>query len=609
MDHAKISYYSDHPDEVPVPDYLALAIPVTEEDFSSGQLAHLMSELSTHAGFRDMQAQQLQACLAAGFGYASWDALVALDGAMADESQLPPNSQKLEDAIAWRMYVAGFVGLYDALAGVSASWRSGLLAVSRSYGNSGFCESQDHRSWENFCHRRVRGLEPSWYMWDKIVKTGPGMVRVKCAAECAWEVANMFWSPDCGVPLEKLNEDIASGACMPTRTLTERSWGLFDAWPTGLQPVQFANTDGTHVGYGWAWPEVGLVHGSVFSTPSDLKESAVALWERHPTQAHALKTLPEKLVQVEFKNPWSPSEYHADVTASLSATVGLGDPYPEGPLLELLPTRNGRLFLGRELMIDGEPWSGPVRLMQADHLEGILGLQLPSVLEARLKLQGECDWMEEKVPYAFDQHTFETSLRLAVAITGLAESERMWLKQDQAALETLSTLLALSALKANPVASQEAQFAMEDPWVRAVEAPDAAREMIHTYPELSRLSPQILGDYGLAFYGKDGLRHDHKHTERDPEFMVYSILRNLGTDPQIQTHTDMIALFRLVRLHTHGKEAVWLDSNQRDTLSQQTRDLCAEFWALDSLFDVLDHSLSPSRLSKADVAGAGETSA
>ena len=186
-----------------------------------------------------------------------------------------------------------------------------------------------------------------------------------------------------------------------------------------------------------------------------------------------------------------------------------------------------------------------------------MGLQLPSVLEARLKLQGECDWMEEKVPYAFDQHTFETALRLAVAITDLAESERRWLKQDHAALETLNTLLALSALNAIPVASQEAQFAMEDPWVRSIDAPDAAREMIQTYPELSCLSPQILGDYGLAFYGKDGLRHDHKHRERDPEFMVYSVLRNLGTDPKIQTHTDIIALFRLVRLHSQGKEAMW----------------------------------------------------
>lgn len=593
MDHAKISYYSAHPNEVPIPDYLFLAIPVTEEDFSSGQLAHLMSELSTHAGFRDMKVQQLQACLAAGFGYASWEALVALDGSMADENQLPTNSQKLEDAISWRMYVQGFVGLYDALTAVTASWRSGLLAVRRSYGRWGFRESQAPRSWKDFCHRRVRGLDPSWRTWDDIIKTGPGMVRVKWAAEHAWEVANLFWSPDCGVPVEKLNEDIAIGAHMSTRTLTERSWGLIDAWPTGLHPAQFANTDGTHAGYGWAWPELGLAHGSVFSTPLDFKESAVALWDREPTQAYALKTLPHMLVQVEFKNPWCPSDYHAN--------DGIEGLYPEGPLLELLPTRNDRLFLGRELMIDGEPWSGPVRLMQTEQLVGLLGLQLPSAVDARLKLQGECDWMEEKVPYALDKSTFETTLRLAVAISDLAESERRWLKQDRATLGTLSTLLALSAFKPNPVVSQEAQSAMKDDWVRSVDAPDAARDMLQTYPEISHLAPQMLGDYALAFYGKDGIRNDRKHMARDPEFMVYCVLRNLGTAPRI--HTDFIALFRLVRLHTQDKRAVWMDSNQRDNLSQQTRDLCAQFWALDSMFDNLDHSLSSSRLSLLGLGG------
>lgn len=602
MDHERFTYFREHPEEVPIPEYLALAIPVTMEDVSSGQLAHLMSELSTHPGFREMPAQQLQACLAAGFGYASWGALVALDGRMADERQLPKNSQKLEDAIAWRMFVAGFVGLYDALEAVYASWKSALLTVRRTYGDSGFLDTQARSMADDFYERRVRGLEANWQEWENLEKIGPGIVRVKWAAEFAWEVANMFWSPDCGITLEKLMADIESGAYMSTRSLTERSWGLMYSWPTGLQPLQFANTDGSHAGYGWAWPELGLVHGSVFSTPADLRESAVALWERQPTQDHALKTLPEKLVQVNFQNPWRPSY----VRVAMNSGGGLEDPYSQGPLLELLPTRNGRLFLGRELTIDGEFWSGPVRLMQADQLECLLGLQLPSVEEAKQKLQGECDWMLEKVPYAFDQSTFETVLQFAVAITELAESERQWIDLEPTALESLSKLLALSALHANPVASEEAQYAMEDPWVRSVDAPNAAREMIKTYPELSRLTAQVLGDYGLAFYGKNGLRNSRKHLHRDPEFMVYCVLRNLGTAPRIQTHTDIVALFRLVRLHTHRKEAMWLDSTQRDTLSNQTRDLCTQFLSLESMFNDLDNSLSSSRLSLVD-AGSGSS--
>jgi hypothetical protein len=115
-----------------------------------------------------------------------------------------------------------------------------------------------------------------------------------------------------------------------------------------------------------------------------------------------------------------------------------------------------------------------------------------------------------------------------------------------------------------------------------------------------------LGDYGLAFYGKNGLRNSRKHLHRDPEFMVYCVLRNLGSAPRIQTHTDIVALFRLVRLHTHRKEAMWLDSTQRDTLSNQTRDLCTQFLSLESMFNDLDNSLSSSRLSLVD-AGSGSS--
>lgn len=592
----KILYFSKYPDRVPIPGYLALATPVTEEDFSSGQLGHFMSELSTHDGFRDMQVQQLQACLAVGLGYSSWEALTAFDGAMATENQLPHLSLNLVDAIAWRMYVAGFAGLYDALVAVMAAWRSGLLSVGAHYGYSSHKVVPADRDWESFCRRRVHGLDPSWRTWEKIAKTGPGVVRVKWAAEYAWEVANRFWSPSCGVTLEKLNRDIASGAHMSTRTLTERCWALPGEWPTGLYPIRFANTDGTHAGYGWSWPELGLIHGSVFSTPSDFMESAVALWERKPTQAYALHTLPDKLVQVEFKNPWSPTEYHTNAAVLPPAAAGLEDPYQEGPLLALLPTRDGRLFLGRELKIDGEPWSGPERLLQADLLEGAVGLRLPTIGEARLALQGECDWMEEKVPYALSQHTFESVLRLAAAITDLTHCERAWLKQDPSAPNTLSALLAMSAVKANPVASHRAQFELEDSWVSSVDAPYAGRALMQTYPELAHLTPQMLADYILVFYGKDGIRHERKHMSRDPEFMVYSILRNLGTDPAIEANTDYVALLRLVRLYTQGKEMMWLDLKQRDTLSQQTQSLCAAFGAMDSIFLSIDDSLSPSRL-------------
>ena len=161
----------------------------------------------------------------------------------------------------------------------------------------------------------------------------------------------------------------------------------------------------------------------------------------------------------------------------------------------------------------------------------------------------------------------------------------------------MSRLLKLSATMANPVPARDAESTMADPFVQACDVREAGEEIPRIYPELAPLPEEMRGEYAIAFYGKNGVRHDRRHLRRDEEFMLYAIVRNLGADPNTFFRGTIAALFNLVRQATEGVgESAWTDPVLRAKLSDQTRHLSAKIRVMDDLFDNLDHSLSASRL-------------
>ena len=596
IDHDLIDFYNEHPEKVPVPAYLSLALPMSKADLASGALGHFMMELSTNQGFREMSPERLQECVATGFGYPSWSSLLALDATMADTQQLPHTSVQLIDAVAWRMYVGGFTGLCDAMVALQGSWSGNTLQLKRQYINNRIRKGEEIATTVNFSRRHVPGLETNWTQWDDASLTEDGLVRVKFAAEMAHEVAQRCWTPNCGVSVEQLNAHIEQGAHMPVETLIDRSWYFSEPWPTGLSPIQFMHADGGLAGFGWYWGEIGLMHCSVFATPADFKKSAVALWHRQPIGDFALKSLPEKLVQVAFENPWDPRDLDSETPNDMKAIIAYESRFAPGPWMDLIPTKDHRISLGLGITLDNEPWTRPENSLDPSDLEGVLGLQLPPLSEAMEEVGEDTQWLQEKVPYALDQQTFDTLMRLRVAVYKGEQEQSQWHRSNDSQ-SVLSRLLKLSATMANPVPARDAESTMADPFVQACDVREAGEEIPRIYPELAPLPEEMRGEYAIAFYGKNGVRHDRRHLRRDEEFMLYAIVRNLGADPNTFFRGTIAALFNLVRQATEGVgESAWTDPVLRAKLSDQTRHLSAKIRVMDDLFDNLDHSLSASRL-------------
>lgn len=195
IDRDLIEFYNEHPEKVPVPAYLSLALPMSKADLASGALGHFMMKLSTNHGFREMPPESLQECVASGFGYPCWSSLLALDATMEDTQQLPPSPVQLIDAVAWRMYVGGFTGLCDAMVALQGSWSGNTLQLKRQYINNRISKGAETTTTVNFSRRHVPGLETNWTQWDDASLTEDGLVRVKFAAEMAHEVAQRCWTP------------------------------------------------------------------------------------------------------------------------------------------------------------------------------------------------------------------------------------------------------------------------------------------------------------------------------------------------------------------------------------------------------------------------------
>lgn len=596
IDHDLIDFYYAHPEKVPVPAYLSLALPMSKADLASGALGHFMMELSTNHGFRDMSPERLQECVATGFGYPSWSSLLALDAKMADAQQLPPTSVQLIDAVAWRMYAGGFTGLCDAMVALQGAWSGNTLQLKRQYINNRISNGAESATTVNFSQRHVPGLETNWASWNEASLTEDGLVRVKFAAEMAHEVAQRCWTPNCGVSLEQLNAHIEEGAHMPVETLIDRSWYFSEPWPTGLSPIQFMHADGRLAGFGWYWREIGMMHCSVFATPADFKKSAVALWHRQPIGDIALKSLPANLVQVAFENPWDPRDLDSETPDNIKAIIAIESQFAPGPWMDLIPTKDNRISLGMDLQIDNEPWTRPNNSLDPRDLEGVLGLQLPSLHEAMEEVGEETQWLQEKVPYGLDQLTFDTLMRLLVAVSKGEQDQSQWHRSNDSQT-VLSRLLKLSATMANPVPARDAESTMADPFVQGYDVRETGEEIPRIYPELAPLPKEMCGEYAIAFYGKNGVRHDRRHLRRDDEFMLYAVVRNLGADPGTTFRGSIATIFNLVRLTTESVgDSIWTDPVLRAKLSEQTRHLSAKIRVMDNLFDKLDNSLSASRL-------------
>jgi hypothetical protein len=583
--------------EIPPPALLGKAVPLWPSDFSSGEVGRLLTDLSGMEGFRDMSADTLKQVLSTGLGYASWEAMEGMDkGVMAPKEDLPTSKVALLDVIGWRMYLTGRVGLREACVAIYGAWESNLLALRKLYGDFGILEDDLRERPQDMERREVGVPFIDWVGWSDVALTDDGRLRIRYAAEAAYEAAQLCWTPECGVTLEELGLEISRGSVLEIESALEQAWMFHCVWPVGLRPVMLADRQGQLVGYTWYWQELGLYRSAVFDSTSSFKASATALWRRQPTEHLATEKLPESLMEVDFVGPWESRDFDRIQSPAMKRSIAFEqrnmDPTP---WFELRPTDGRRLQLGRECEIDGEVWTGVHRGRYGLQVEGLLGLTLPSMAE----LEGSdwaIEWIREKVPFALEQRDYEAMCTLVKASSDLANAERDWVNSGEDAERALSDVLRKSAQGAASGISAQSARAMEDPLgtVKGLDVPLAGEEAAVVYPELAGMRKDVLGEYALGFYGKNGIRHDRKQCTRDSMFMLYCLGRTLGVPVEGSYREDYIAIARLIRLV--DAQGLWDDDAGRKKVAEQARRIYSAFeWANELLVE-LDASEKESRL-------------
>jgi hypothetical protein len=601
MDEAKMKYEPLDPSAMPAPALLNRAVPLFPEDFHSGEIGRFLLTLSEQEGFSNLATDEVKALLAAGLGYTSWETMSRLEtDAMATIADMPRRDFRLLDVVAWRMYVSGRVGLREACSAVYGAWTSNLLTIRKIYGDFAQLNQpneEDESGGHGFIERAIKVPRDDWRLWPRVKLTASGKLQVKWAAELAHDAAAFCWTPECGLSLQDVAQEILRGGEIDIATAIEQSWMYNDVWPHGLLPTAYKDSAGKLVGYGWIWKEFGLHHSRLFGSTDSFKKSAVAMWLRAPTEHLALPSLPSQLIEVEFKSPWDTRDFERGMSESLKSAIAFETRNMEqGPWMNLHRTDGFSLRLGRDVSLDGEIWTGPDVDAKVSDVDGVLGLSLPT-MDAVKEAGREIDWMLEKVPFAFSMASYETMCRLTMAVEDLRDQEIRWMSAGGSAEQEISNLLLSSIHGATPGIAAASASAMEEPLglLKHVEVPSAGREMLAIYPELAGLGADVRGEYALAYYGKNGIRHDHKHCQRDLRFMAYAVLRNLGVAPSTDRPADHLALHRVVRMHYAATP--WKDAVALKKVSEGARKIDVALKWVDQMLDELDDSLSgPSRL-------------
>jgi hypothetical protein len=573
---------------LPPPSLLARAIPLLEEDFSSGEVGRLLQEVGSTAGMSHLKQAELMEVVAAGMGYVSWDAMVERKGDVAGKQDLPHRLLTVIEVIAWRMFRTGKVGLRQAYTGISAGLKSTALGLRKIYGDFGYLSTS--KSGEVV---RRAALHAAWSDMKFAEMMPNGRVRLQWAGEMAWCAATVCWTEDCGISEQEILQEIARGSELEVDELINDSWMYTSSsWPTGLRPLQYNDEHGRLVGYGWAWDELGIRSATVFGSTEAFKKSAVALWQLQPASQFGLKTLPKTLIEVDFRNPWDPRDWKSTQSAGLKAAIAREQVNKDTtPWMEVHKTDGARIQSGRQIELAGDVWTGPVR--SAPKIEGLLGLTLPTMAE--VKAQGhEITWLLEKVPLSIDQEAYESVCRIFMAADELQAKEDAWLKTREAEIELSGLLKRTAEYKHRGISARSAAI-MEEPTghVAEFEVPMAGESMKQVYPELDSLSAAKRGEYALGFYGKNGIRHDRKHTVRDPAFMEYAILRNVGVDVNAGYETEHLFLARLLRT---SPDARWYDQDHMAKVAEDARQVLLAFTWAKNLLNELDQSMDDSRL-------------
>ncbi|MDH0342101.1 hypothetical protein [Chromobacterium haemolyticum] len=526
--------------------------------------------------------------LAAGMGYADASALQeqAKSGKTLDRP-LPDQERCLVEGMAWRIYLAGAALFGDALDALDMLWPACRMSVRASYDAYGHLIAPGKNvfniaGWSNRFAWSFDNVPPPHL---KAVLRADGQLFLRERFEYLQDLVQAFWTEATDLSLKELQDEIVRSSWLSLDDAFRRY--PTRAAPPGLWPISYYDSLGELVGHGFFFPETQAYLKQIYPPDGEkLLDALKALWRREAPPAGLPSLPPVIFADEDFASPWQTWPVSQEPMPAELADVEIAGRQP-------LQVVDRVLACGVDFSLGSEQYTRRPNTFSPEEFEGLLGLHLPQEEET----SSDFDWLLPVVPYALDESTLWTIRRVLDGLTVLSEAESAWLAKHRNQAR-LSELLSTMARFARPIIAEAAEHARQGAhgMVAAFDAPEGGKRVAALYPELRGLSLDRLGDYALDYYDKNGIRHDGHPKQREPEFMAYACLRNLGLDPiwAFRRGREWLGLFCLVRSELSKVDVI--DEPCVEAIGAQARTLVTKTAQLLVMLEELDQGLGTTRL-------------
>ena len=566
-------------------------IPISLLDITAGRLAQIGAVMQKWPSFKEISGDSMLDLIAIGFGYASYASIQPADVDGYPLDHLPETVEEFHDLVAWRIYVKSKASISDARMAFAAAWQRCDLSVRQHFGWLGYrTDLRSGRGYQpepdppSFVQKATEQL-PRHY---KALRAD-GQLYWRLLAEHASQIPALYWSQESGIRQSELILSIRKSSWIALEDAVEV---YSSAMPIGLEARTFYDMAGRMVGHGFVCPDINGAVSYIYPANGDLfKKACIELWYRRAAPPALRDDLPSTVFADDFVSPFLPPRIEEEVPIEVELE-GRDLPGPERTAMRVI---NGRLDLGHSVEFEGTPYTRPAHAYLENDFDGLLDLKLVPASEVPADY---CEWLRQTAPMAIEEGTCDLLFRVSVTLESLAELELEWLNQA-GSNDKVAELARVTARYATPIqsAGSDAQMAGTLGIVEACDVPSAGQLLPHYYPELESLDEKCRGEYALNYWGKNGIRN-HAFGERDHLFLAFAVLRNLGCDPfhYLGEHrAPWLAVFRLIRLALDEARPGELEA-QIAAISRQARMLEQNCGAIQQLYDLLDASLSPSRI-------------
>lgn len=503
-------------------DKLPFAVPLTTSDFITGQVDRFVGALANSQILAT--TSDFKAFAAVALGYASWENLQSGDArVMTEQDDFPDREVGLVDIMAWRVYQAGLASLADANTTLRRAWEATCLSARAVWGGWGQkmgqadgMSEEDELPWIDFRHLPCATRFPCMH---------EGKLFIPSRLEEPADLYLLFGQDGSTAPKSAIDALFREACVEVEHAMRVLYTDRLD--PPGFSAHTLYDQAGAVVGHALFWFEANAWCKTIWPTADALVEELIRLWKgQAPAEApnSQLVGAAHTVFADEFLHPLRTHRIDTPFDEETECAIEAEQCDIAPPDREALPVLDGEIALEVDLEFGGRHYTRRRAVVDRKSIEQF-GFTVPA-----MRKEEQIPWLKAKVPFALNMEEYE----LTCAVPGELQRRGVLVAQRlQIGTHEAEALAQKTAINARPIVS-----GVSEAWMQGTrgavahhDVPRADEEARAVYPQLASLPERAVGEYALAFYDKNGIRHDRRHRKFDPAFLPYAVLRNLGLDP------------------------------------------------------------------------------